>query len=460
MTDADYMRLALAQAQRAAEAGEVPVGAVVVYQGQVIGEGHNAPIQGNDPTAHAEVMALRAAATSLGNYRLEGCTLYVTLEPCAMCSGAMLYARLSRVVYGARDPKTGVAGSVLDLFSSSRLNHQTQVIGGVLADECAALLQNFFQQRRLTGKTGREPLREDALRTPLEQFESLPDYPWPAHYTRDLPSLAGLRMHYLDEGPRDADVVWLCLHGYPTWSYLYRHMLPVWLQAGHRVVVPDLMGFGKSDKPKKAAFHRFSWHRQVLLELVQALDLRQVRLVGQDWGGMVGLTLPHADPSRYCGLLAMATWLPSGDAELPQSLEQWRWRWTRRPFQNISQALLDADPTLDAHRCEAYEAPFADLGQRAVLQAFAALVPDSPEADGALHCRHARDFWRLQTRIRVMVAGGQRDAVCTADDLTSLGATLAGCSPISWMAESGHFTPEYGTALARAAIDYFSPDKP
>src|SRR5574343_810750 len=253
MTDADYMRLALAQAQRAAQAGEVPVAAIVVYQGQVIGQGHNAPIQGNDPTAHAEVMALRAAAAHLVNYRLEGCTLYVTLEPCAMCSGAMLHARVSRVVYGASDPKTGVAGSVLDLFSSSRLNHQTQVIGGVLADECAALLQNFFQQRRLTGKTGREPLREDALRTPLEQFESLPDYPWQAHYTWVVPSLAGLRMHYLDEGPRDAEVVWLCLHGYPTWSYLYRHMLPVWLRAGHRVVAPDLIGFGKSDKPKKAA---------------------------------------------------------------------------------------------------------------------------------------------------------------------------------------------------------------
>ena len=459
MTDADYMRLALAQAQRAAEAGEVPVGAVVVYQGRVIGEGHNAPIQGNDPTAHAEVMALRAAAASLGNYRLEGCTLYVTLEPCAMCSGAMLHARLSRVVYGARDPKTGVAGSVLDLFSSPRLNHQTQVTGGVLADACAEILQVFFQQRRQTGKTCRVPLREDALRTPSERFERLPDYPWPAHFTSDLPSLAGLRMHYLDEGPRDADVVWLCLHGYPTWSYLYRHMLPIWLRAGHRVVAPDLIGFGKSDKPKKAAFHRFSWHRQVLLELVQALELRQICLVVHDWGGMVGLTLPQADPSRYRGLLAMATWLPNGDAALPFRLVQWRQNWSQRPLQDISQAMLDADPTLDARQCEAYEVPFAELGQRAALQAFAALVPDSPDADGALLCRQAQDFWRVQSSIRVMMAGGSRDAVCPPDDLGAFGSTFCGCTPLNWSTESGHFFPDHGSALAGAAVDYFSHDK-
>ena len=268
--DAHWMRLALAEAQAAAQAGEVPVGAVVVQNGQLIATGRNAPVQGHDPTAHAEIMALRAAAGQLGNYRLEDCTLYVTLEPCAMCSGAMLHARLARVVFGANDAKTGVAGSVLNLFAQPQLNHQTVVQGGVLAQECAALLGVFFAERRKHQRAqalAAHPLRDDALRTPEARFADLPGYPWAPHYISDLPALAGLRLHYLDEGPQDAPITWLCLHGNPGWSYLYRHMLPVFAAAGHRVVAPDLIGFGKSDKPKKDAFHTLEGHRQVLLEL-------------------------------------------------------------------------------------------------------------------------------------------------------------------------------------------------
>ena len=143
--DESFMRQALAQAQLAAAAGEVPVGAVVVCNGQVIATGQNAPIGAHDPTAHAEIIALRAAAAALGNYRLPECELYVTLEPCAMCSGAMLHARLMRVVFGAPDPKTGAAGSVLNLFAQTQLNHQTALRGGVLAGDAAAALKNVFQ---------------------------------------------------------------------------------------------------------------------------------------------------------------------------------------------------------------------------------------------------------------------------------------------------------------------------
>jgi len=142
------MQLALAQAALAGAAGEVPVGAVVVRDGVVIACGHNAPIANHDPSAHAEMQALRAAARVLGNYRLPECELFVTLEPCAMCAGAMLHARLKRVVFGASDPKTGAAGSVIDLFAQAKLNHQTAVQGGVLAPSCAAVLQDFFKQRR------------------------------------------------------------------------------------------------------------------------------------------------------------------------------------------------------------------------------------------------------------------------------------------------------------------------
>ena len=149
MTDSEYMKLALQLAEQAVLAGEVPVGAIVVKDGEVIGRGHNAPITRHDPTAHAEIQAMRNAAQALGNYRLVGCTLYVTLEPCAMCSGAIQHARIARVVFGASDPKTGACGSVIDLMAETRLNHHAVIERGVLAAECGAMLSQFFAGRRL-----------------------------------------------------------------------------------------------------------------------------------------------------------------------------------------------------------------------------------------------------------------------------------------------------------------------
>jgi tRNA(adenine34) deaminase len=152
MPDSAFMQLALDQARLAWAVGEVPVGAVVVKDGEVIAAGYNQPIGRHDPTAHAEIVALRAAAEKVGNYRLPGCELYVTLEPCAMCSGAMMHARLSRVIYAAVDPKTGACGSVLDLFKEEQLNHHTEVVGGVLAEESSAMLKAFFAERRAAAR--------------------------------------------------------------------------------------------------------------------------------------------------------------------------------------------------------------------------------------------------------------------------------------------------------------------
>ena len=156
MTDIDtpYMQAALALAEEAALAGEVPVGAVVVKDGVIVGRGRNAPITQHDPSAHAEIQAMRDAARNLGNYRLVGCTLYVTLEPCAMCCGAMQHARIARVVYGASDPKTGACGSVVDLMAEARLNHHAVVEGGVLAEQCGQRLSQFFAERRLRKPPG------------------------------------------------------------------------------------------------------------------------------------------------------------------------------------------------------------------------------------------------------------------------------------------------------------------
>ncbi|CAM3128334.1 tRNA adenosine(34) deaminase TadA [Cupriavidus taiwanensis] len=155
--DARYMRAALEEARLAEAAGEVPVGAVVVWNDTIIARGHNLPIRSVDPSAHAEMQALRAAAQVIGNYRMPECELYVTLEPCAMCSGAILHARLRHVVFGASDPKTGAAGSVVNLFEQAQLNHQTTIAGGVLADPCGQMLKDFFGARRRAQKAARQP---------------------------------------------------------------------------------------------------------------------------------------------------------------------------------------------------------------------------------------------------------------------------------------------------------------
>ena len=148
ISDREAMEAALAEARKAADAGEVPIGAVAVQEGAIIARGQNRVLRDNDPTAHAEIVALRAAAAALGNYRLNGCTLYVTLEPCAMCSGAMIHARIDSLVFAATDPKAGACGSVLSVINHPKLNHQMQVEQGILADEAAELLRSFFRERR------------------------------------------------------------------------------------------------------------------------------------------------------------------------------------------------------------------------------------------------------------------------------------------------------------------------
>jgi tRNA(adenine34) deaminase len=455
--DEHYMRQALALARQAAEAGEVPVGAVLVHQGQVIATGHNTPISTHDPTAHAEITALRSAADRLGNYRLEDCELFVTLEPCPMCAGALLHARLKRVVFGAPDPKTGVAGSVLDLFANRQLNHQTRVQGGVLAGECGALLQSFFQHKREAQRRLSQPVREDAVRTPDTRFDSLPGYPWPPHYLSDLPSLAGLRLHYLDEGPRDAPLTWLCLHGNPAWSYLYRKMIPVLVAAGHRVVAPDLIGFGRSDKPKKEAAHSFSWHRQVLLELVERLDLHNVVLVVQDWGGLLGLTLPMAAPSRYQGLLVMNTMLATGDLPLSAGFLSWRDMCAKKPDYEVGRLLSRGNPHLSDRECAAYDAPFPDRGHRAALRAFPPMVPEAPDADGAAVSCQAREFWRTQWQGRSLMVVRMQDPVLGWPVMNELHAHIRNCPAPLRMEQAGHFVQEHGEEVAQAALRYLAP---
>jgi tRNA(adenine34) deaminase len=272
--DIGFMQLALRQAKAAADSGEVPVGAVVVRAGQVIASGHNAPLASHDPTAHAEVNAIRAAAQAIGNYRLDDCTLYVTLEPCAMCSGAALHARFKRVVFGATEPKTGAAGSVLNLFAHEQINHQTHVTGGVLADDCALVLQGFFEQRRAQQQLSKVPLREDALRTADSALAGL-DFPLAlSHFTADLPALDGLRLHWFDNRKDSQVAPHVYLHGLDGWSAQFAALL----HSSEPVIALDLPGFGLSDKPKKVAPHRIAWHAQVLSEFLASVQPAPVAL--------------------------------------------------------------------------------------------------------------------------------------------------------------------------------------
>jgi tRNA(adenine34) deaminase len=463
--DAQFLQLALQAARDAADAGEVPVGAVVVKEGQVIATGHNSPIHSHDPTAHAEINALRAAALKLGNYRLDGCDLYVTLEPCAMCAGAILHARIRRVVYAAPEPKTGAAGSVLNLFDT-KLNHQTDVVNAIDSVAIGAdfiransqLLPNFFARKRddqAKTLSMNHPLRPDALRTPDACFENFPAYGFEPHYLSDLPALAGLRMHYLDEGPRDAPLTYLCLHGNPAWSYLYRKMIPIFAASGARVIAPDMIGFGRSDKPKKDSFHTFTWHRQCLLEFIERLDLKNVVLVVQDWGGILGLTLPMAAPQRYRGLLVMNTTLACGDAPLSDGFKAWREMCAKKPEFDIAKLFSRGNPHMSEAECAAYMAPFPDAGHRAATRAFPPMVPEFESSEGAAISREAREFWRKAWQGQTFMAVGKQDPVLGEAVMRELASQIQGCGEPMLLPQGGHFVQEHGENIAQRAVAFF-----
>ncbi|GAB4216560.1 MAG: hypothetical protein Fur007_16810 [Rhodoferax sp.] len=306
------MQRALALARAAQAAGEVPVGAVVVRQGQLVAEAGNAPIAQHDPTAHAEIRALRQAGAVLANYRLDDCDVYVTLEPCAMCAAAMLHARIRRVVFATPDPKTGAAGSVLNLFAQPALNHHTQVESGVLADEAAHMLREFFRGQRQAQARTRQALRQDALRTPKACFAQAPALPAQSRWACDLPTLQGLRMHFLDNAPDGAETTWVLLHGRRTWSACWAAQCDASGGLG-RLLIPDLIGFGRSDKPKKPGWHSPTVHVQIVCEWLERLGIRAARLVesAQDAlpGLQLGQTLGQALQGRAPEALVEVSWM-------------------------------------------------------------------------------------------------------------------------------------------------------
>jgi pimeloyl-ACP methyl ester carboxylesterase len=287
------------------------------------------------------------------------------------------------------------------------------------------------------------------LRTPDERFAALPGWPWAPRYTQHGP----WRVARVDEGPAAGAPVALCLHGNPAWGYLYRHMIPVFLQAGLRVVVPDLIGFGRSDKPADGQVHSFEFHRGMLLALVEELDLRDVMLVSQDWGGLLGLTLPMAAPERYTRLLVMNTTLATG--ELSEGFRAWRAYSNGQPDLAVGRLLRRGKPELTEAEAVAYDAPFPDAAHKAALRAFPNLVPDGAEAPGAALSREALAFWRSHWQGHSFMAVGERDPVLGPPVMEALAAAIRGCPAPLRVAEGGHFVQEWGGPIAQAALRHF-----
>jgi pimeloyl-ACP methyl ester carboxylesterase len=294
-----------------------------------------------------------------------------------------------------------------------------------------------------------------ALRTPDDRFANLPGFPFAPHYLEDLPGFRGLRVHHLDEGPRGARHVFLCLHGEPTWSYLYRRMIPVFAKAGHRAVAPDFLGFGRSDKPEEDATYTFDFHRQMLLALVERLDLKGITLVVQDWGGLLGLTLPMEMPERFERLLVMNTTLGTGDAPLGDGFLAWRAHANAHPDLACGKLLARTCPHLTEPEAAAYDAPFPDARFKAGVRAFPNLVPDAPDAPGAEISRKARQWLGSAWRGETFMAVGVLDPVLGPPVMARLRAAIRGCPEPHLHPRAGHFVPEWGEEVARAALASF-----
>ena len=292
----------------------------------------------------------------------------------------------------------------------------------------------------------------EIIRTPESRFDNLPDYPFSPNYIDNLPSYGGIHIHYVDAGPHDLEETFLCLHGEPTWSYLYRKMIPGFVVAGHRVIAPDFIGFGKSDKAVDDRSYTFNFHRQMLIELIERLDVRNIILVCQDWGGLLGLTLPLAFPERFAGLLVMNTTFGSGDAPLTQGFLDWRAWAAKNPDMPVGKLMSRTCPHLSPDEIAAYDSPFPDAKFKAGVRRFPQIVPDHPNAEGAALSRQARNWWRDQWQGKSFMAIGMTDPVLGPIVMNELAKNIRNCPTPFEMPEAGHFVPEWGAAIAQRAL--------
>lgn len=293
----------------------------------------------------------------------------------------------------------------------------------------------------------------EALRTPDDRFENLVDYPFEPNYVEDLDGYEGLRGHYVDEGSKDAEEVFLCLHGEPAWSYLYRKMIPEFVLAGGRVVAPDLLGFGKSDKPIGEDTYTFEFHRNYLIQLIERLDLKNITLVCQDWGGLLGLTLPMDMQRRFKRLIIMNTGLLVEPVTAPAFIE-WHDDIVKANPLSLSHFLKQYAPTINEDEANAYAAPFPDSSYLSGVLKFPKIVANPDQVCIETSTR-AFSFWKNDWDGETFMAIGMKDKMLGPDVMHFMQGVIKGCPEPMEVPEAGHFVQEFGDTVASAALKQF-----
>lgn len=294
----------------------------------------------------------------------------------------------------------------------------------------------------------------EARRTPDERFVDLPGWSYAPNYVDDLPGYETLRVAYVDEGPKDAEKVFLCLHGQPSWSYLYRKMIPVFLESGARVVAPDWLGFGRSDKPVDDAVYTYSFHRNLMLAFIERLDLKGLTLVCQDWGGILGLPIVPALADRFERLIVMNTAMPIGESP-GAGFDAWKAYNRSQPDMDVAGLMKRGAPILSDAEAAAYGAPFPDQSFKAGVRRFPELVMVEPDMDGVEVSKAARAWWATEWSGQSFMAVGAQDPVLGPNQMEALRATIKGCPPPMIIEDGGHFLQEWGEPIARAALEAF-----
>lgn len=294
----------------------------------------------------------------------------------------------------------------------------------------------------------------ETLRTPDAAFDGLPNWPYAPQYIEDLEGFGNLRIHYVDTGPKDADRIFLCLHGQPTWSYLYRKMIPVFTSNGARVIAPDWIGFGRSDKPVRDATYTYNFHRNMMLSFLRRLDLHSITLVVQDWGGVLGLTLPQEMPERFERLLIMNTALAVGRSA-GKGFDDWRAYSNANPDMNIAKLMQRSTPVLSQEEAAAYAAPFPDIRYKAGVRRFPQMVMTEPHMQGVDVSKAALRYLSTQWHGESFMAIGMQDPVLGPDIMYALHSKIKNCPPPLEIPDGGHFVQEWGHEIATAALRHW-----
>ncbi len=294
----------------------------------------------------------------------------------------------------------------------------------------------------------------DVKRTPDSHFQGLEGYNYAPNYVDTLAGYEGLRIHFIDEGPKNADKVFLCLHGQPSWSYLYRKMIPVFLETGARVVAPDWLGFGRSDKPVDDAVYTYHFHRNMLLAFIEQLDLKNVTLVCQDWGGILGLSVPQDMPERFKRLIVMNTALPDGRS-LGDGFAAWKAFAATQQDMDVGELMQRGTPVLSGGEAAAYNAPFPDVTYKAGVRRFPELVMVNPDMEGVETSKRAARWWADDWEGQSFMAIGMADPVLGGPIMQALRTGIKGCPEPMRIKDAGHFVQEWGEPVARAALKAF-----